>query len=215
MPDSTRSVTRSEIRHVLFDADGVVQVVPGGWHALVEPFVGDRAPEFIRLLHHAMPTFTGECELLLFLASALAEVGASASPEQVYDAMWHRIDPVAESFALVEALRSNGYGVHLGTNQDYDRGAHMATVLGYDALFDTSSYSYALGVAKPDPAFFTAAARRIGAAPAAILFVDDTLANVEGARAAGLAAVHWQVEDGHAALVTLLAWHGVDVCRTS
>jgi putative hydrolase of the HAD superfamily len=211
----TAAPGRPRIGHVLFDADGVLQVVPGGWVGLVQPFVGDRARDFMQLLHHAMPTFTGEMELLPFLDDALRQFGSTASAEQLYDAMWHRIDPVAESFALVEVLRRAGYGVHLGTNQDHDRGRHMAVALGYDDLFDTSCYSYLLGVAKPDPAFFAEAARRIGAEPAEILFVDDVLANVEGARAAGLAAVHWTVDDGHDTLVELLAGHGVDAQVTA
>jgi putative hydrolase of the HAD superfamily len=59
----------------------------------------------------------------------------------------------------------------------------MRKVLGYDALFDVSCYSCDLGVAKPAPAFFAEAARRIGADPSAILFVDDSAPNVDGARA--------------------------------
>jgi FMN phosphatase YigB (HAD superfamily) len=214
-PGSKRTVVASPIRHVLFDADGVLQVVPGGWFALVEPYVGERAQEFmVRSWAAERPTLAGQGEFLPLLAALLDEYEVSATAEQVFADVWCRIDLVAESFALVEALRRNGYGVHLGTNQDRGRGTHMAAALGYDDLFDTSCYSYALGIAKPDPRFFTEAARRIGAEPAAILFIDDTLANVEGARAAGLAAVHWTVDDGHDTLVELLAGHGVDARLT-
>ena len=86
-------------------------------------------------------------------------------------------------------MRANGYGVHLGTNQERHPAAHMRSALGYNALFDVCCYSCDLGVAKPDPAFFAAAARRIAARPDRILFIDDGARNVEGARAAGLAAL--------------------------
>ncbi|GAB3833458.1 hypothetical protein [Kribbella italica] len=98
-----------EIRHVLLDADGVLQDLPGGWYAAMEPYVGERAREF---LHR---TWIDELPML--------------------------------------AGRGD-YGVHLATNQECYRGAHMRTVLGYDDLFDVSCYSYDLGVAKPDPEFF-------------------------------------------------------------
>ncbi|UUZ59913.1 HAD-IA family hydrolase [Nocardioides sp. B-3] len=88
-------------------------------------------------------------------------------------------------------------------------------MLEYDDVFDISCYSYDLGVAKPDPAFFTEAARRIGAAPSTILFVDDSVRNVEGALVAGLRAVVWDVEQGHDALVGLLAGYGVDARLTA
>ena len=48
-----------------------------------------------------------------------------------------------------------------------------------------------LGVAKPDPRLFLDAARRLSLAPAAILFVDDKPANVEGARGAGMRGHHF------------------------
>jgi putative hydrolase of the HAD superfamily len=205
-----RTGLTSAIRHVLFDADGVLQVIPGGWYAAMEPYLGARTREFLhRTWKDELPTLAGQGDYLPILAATLIEYGVTDPVDAVYRDVWHRIERIEASFALVEALRRNGYGVHLGTNQECHRGGHMRTVLGYDDIFDTSCYSYDLGVAKPDPAFFTEAARRIGAAPSTILFIDDNAANVEGARTAGFVAVHWDVERGHDALVELLAHHGV------
>ena len=75
------------------------------------------------------------------------------------------MEPAAESLDLVRALRRGGYGVHLGTNQESYRAAHMREVLGYDGLFDVSCYSCELGAAKPDLAFFTEAAGASGRSP--------------------------------------------------
>jgi putative hydrolase of the HAD superfamily len=85
----------------------------------------------------------------------------------------------------------------------------MRTELGYDELFDVSCYSYDLGVAKPDPAFFTRAAARIGADPSTILFIDDTAPNITGARTAGLHAEQWTFTEGHATLHTTFTNYGV------
>jgi putative hydrolase of the HAD superfamily len=111
--------------------------------------------------------------------------------------------------AVVRDLKEAGYGVHLATNQAAARAVHMRSVLGYDDLFDVSLYSCELGVVKPDPAFFREAARRIGARPEAILFVDDSARNVDGARAAGLVAEHWDL-GADRTLRELLATHGVE-----
>lgn len=54
--------------------------------------------------------------------------------------------------------------------------------------FDAVVGSADIGVAKPDPAAYRAAAAAIGLEPEACAFVDDTPANVEGARAAGMEA---------------------------
>lgn len=50
--------------------------------------------------------------------------------------------------------------------------------------------SWQLGARKPERESFQRIARRIGVAPGAILFFDDTPHNVAGARDAGLQAVH-------------------------
>jgi 2-haloacid dehalogenase len=46
-------------------------------------------------------------------------------------------------------------------------------------------------VCKPDPAVFALAVRQFGVAAADCLFIDDVAANVDGARASGLAAVQF------------------------
>jgi putative hydrolase of the HAD superfamily len=198
------------IRHVLFDADGVLQELPGGWLAAAEPYLGERALEFLERAYEAhLPTLAGQGDYLVILAGVLADFGIAAALADIYRDIWLGMEPAPASLAVVRALRVNGYGVHLGTNQDRHRAAHMREVLGYDALFDVSCYSWELGAAKPDPVFFTEAVRRIGGEPSAILFIDDSIRNVAAARDAGLTAEQWSLDEGHDALHALLARHGI------
>ena len=188
----------STIEHVLFDADDVLQTVPGGWYAAIEPYLGDRARTFLHATwSDELPTLAGDGDYMPMLASRLIEFGVSAPVSTVFRDVWHRIELDGASLAIVQRLRAAGYGVHLGTNQERHRGSHMRATLGYDELFDTSCYSYELGFAKPNPRFFTAAARLIGAEPSTILFVDDSEKNVDGALQAGLQAVTWEISQGH------------------
>lgn len=217
----------TDVRHVLFDADGVLQHLPGGWYAAAEPFLGDRAEEFF-LAAWAKEAPLQACadgDFLAILADLLEEYGATASAEEVYAAVWNRVEVHPESADVVRRLRASGYGVHLGTNQAAHRGTFMRTTLGYDDLFDVSCYSFDLGTAKPEPEFFHRAAARIGADPREIVFVDDKASNVASARSIGMAAVHWTFEShaeaavagtdapadhiSHAALCEQLAAHGV------
>ncbi|WP_309621457.1 HAD-IA family hydrolase, partial [Novosphingobium sp.] len=46
-------------------------------------------------------------------------------------------------------------------------------------------------LAKPDPAIYALAERRFGLTPAAMLFIDDSLPNVQSARACGWQAHHF------------------------
>jgi len=208
--DKQREGTITAIRHVLFDADGVLQELPGGWVAAAEPYFGERTMEFLQRSYEAqLPTLAGQGDHLVILATILADFGATAPLEDIFRDIWLAAVPAPASLALVRALRDGGYGVHLGTNQERHRAAHMREVFGYDALFDVSCYSWELGAAKPDAVFFAEAARRIGAEPPAILFIDDAAQNVAAARAAGLTAEQWCLDDGHDALRALLADHGV------
>lgn len=215
------------IGHVLFDADGVLQHLPGGWYAAAEPFLGDGSEAFLRAAWALeMPLLTGgDVDFLAALEGLLVEHGSSAQVAEVYAAVWSSVETVAATADVVHRVRAAGYGVHLGTNQAAHRSHFMRATLGYDDLFDVSCYSYDLGVAKPDPSFFHRAADRIGAEPSEILFVDDSATNAEAARSAGMSAIHWTFDGderragsstaalvehtGHAALIEQLAAHGV------
>lgn len=198
------------IRHLLLDADGVVQDLPGGWEQAVAPYAGEAASAFLEEVWAAeRPLLTGPGDFLALLERSVEQHGLSCSAAEVQAAVWHRIVASSEVLALVAALRRAGYGVHLATNQAGHRAERMRSHLGYDHLFDVSCYSCELGVAKPDPAFFLAAAQRVGADPARILFVDDSESNVRAARKTGMAAEQWHSREGLDVLLARLSRHGV------
>ena len=198
------------IAHVLLDADGVLQDLPGGWHAAMEPYLGDSTGQFLQeTWSDELPMLVGRGDYMPVLEQSLVKYEANASVEEIYREVWCRIDLVPETVAVVHQLRHAGYGVHLATNQERYRGSYMRTELGYDELFDISCYSYDIGAMKPDQAFFDEATARIGANASELLFIDDTEENVEGARRAGLAAEHWHFSQGHDVLIGHLARHGL------
>ena len=63
---------------------------------------------------------------------------------------------------------------------------------GLDCEVDTLIISAEEGLAKPDPRIYTLAAERLGVQPEQAVFLDDLIENVEGARAVGMRAVHYQ-----------------------
>jgi HAD superfamily hydrolase (TIGR01509 family) len=68
-------------------------------------------------------------------------------------------------------------------------------------------FSAEFGARKPDPKVYRRVLARLGVAPQAALMIDDDVANVEGARAAGL---HGHVFTGVAALRKRLAAFGME-----
>jgi 2-haloacid dehalogenase len=59
------------------------------------------------------------------------------------------------------------------------------------AVFDDVVVSGAEGVAKPDPEIFHILTRRLGHPIEGVLYVDDSIRNVDAARTAGMDAVHF------------------------
>ncbi|WGL52557.1 HAD-IA family hydrolase [Nocardioides sp. BP30] len=195
---------------MLFDADGVLQHRPGGWETAFEEWLGVRAQDFLHEMFVAeKPAMSDQRDAVEILAEVLQRWGIDAPAEEVFAAVWLRIEPDPASLALVRRLRRAGYGVHLGTNQSRRRAAYMRTEVGYDELFDVSCYSAELRLAKPDPGYFTRAAELIAAPAAEVLFIDDLAENVAGAREAGMAAIHWHLREGHDLLEKQLAERGV------
>ena len=199
---------------VLWDADGVLQHLPAGWEASMRPVVGHLVDDVDGFLAEAFeaerPALAGQARWVEVLPVLLERWGLADSFD---DAMkvWLTIEPVLETQDLVRALRGQGIRCCLATNQDEHRGRHMQETFAYADLFDATFYSYELGVAKPDPGYFTAVLDRLDAPADRVLFVDDNRANVEAARTVGLRAEQWHVDDGQPALRDHLARHGLPV----
>ena len=200
------------IGHVLFDADGVLQELPGGWRERVRPYLGERTEEFLELTwREEWPCLEAAIDYLPLLARHRELFGVAVPAERFFHDVWCDLRVDDTSVALVGALRARGLGVHLATNQEMHRSAYMRDALGYDRLFERSFYSYEVGHAKPSGRFFEAVLERLGAVGPEVLFIDDTHENVEAARAAGLRAECWSLSQGHADLLTSLRSHGLDI----
>lgn len=106
-------------------------------------------------------------------AAAVAEWSASAGA----------VD--ATVLALVRATR-RAAPVGLATNAT-DRLDDDLRRLGIADAFDVVVNSSAVGVSKPDAAFFVEAARMLHVPASDVLFVDDTVGHLAGAVAAGMA----------------------------
>jgi len=197
---------------VLWDADGVLQQVPASWFDLLDGVIGhDQATALLDVLLPQMEqALRGSVAMTERLPAALAERGLAERADEVSE-IWGTIEVLEQPREFVRELRGAGFGCHLATNQDDLRTSYMRARMGYDELLDRCFYSCEVGAAKPDEEFFHRVAAELGVELRELVFVDDTLANVESARACGLPAVFWHHDQGVDALRDLLAEHGVGV----
>ena len=109
--------------------------------------------------------------------------------------------------ALIQSLRPR-YQTAILSNAWSDARDTFTRLFNLDQAFDQLIISAEEGITKPDPRVYRLAAERLGVEPSQAVFVDDFIENVEGARAVGMAAIHYQPGlDVRAAL----AAHGVEV----
>jgi putative hydrolase of the HAD superfamily len=78
----------------------------------------------------------------------------------------------------------------------------------FEDAFDYMVISAEVGLMKPDARIYHIALEKLGAAPVEAVFLDDSVENVEGARAVGMQAIHFiQPEEALEELKQLLANH--------
>ena len=135
---------------------------------------------------------TGKDELMPRLIQALQAMGSTANAADLRD-YWFANDALLNEKLLtwLDRKRNDGYRIMLATNQEHERANYLVEALGLGAYCDGIHYSAALGVAKPNALFFQEISKREDRPPRDLIFIDDTPANVDAARRAGLRAVHY------------------------
>ena len=106
---------------------------------------------------------------------------------------WNEMVPHAyvESVSIMEGLIAQGCDVTLLTNFASDTFKEAQKLFPFLTLPRGVTVSGDAGIIKPDIAIYEAHASSFGLDPSATLFIDDSMPNVVGARAAGWHAVHF------------------------
>jgi putative hydrolase of the HAD superfamily len=99
---------------------------------------------------------------------------------------WSRFD--ARVLNWTQDLRCAGLRTGILSNLPRPLGEKLRAEEGFLSHFDQVTFSYELGVIKPEAEIYHNAIQGLGVAPMEALFLDDRPENVEGARAAGIHA---------------------------
>jgi HAD superfamily hydrolase (TIGR01509 family) len=106
---------------------------------------------------------------------------------------WHEMVPHAytDTVSLMESLIAEGRDVTMLTNFASDTFREAQKLYPFLTLPRGVTVSGDVGLIKPDVEIYRTHARAFDLEPGATIFIDDSFANVEGARAAGWHAVHF------------------------
>jgi putative hydrolase of the HAD superfamily len=102
------------------------------------------------------------------------------------------LEPNRPMIELMRELKAEGYRMAMLTNNVREWEPLWRSMLPVDEIFETVVDSGFVGCRKPEGRIYRMTLERIGVPAESCLFVDDVLVNCEGARKAGIRAVHFQ-----------------------
>jgi putative hydrolase of the HAD superfamily len=102
------------------------------------------------------------------------------------------LHPNQEMIELMRELKASGLRMAMLTNNVREWEPVWRPMLPVDEIFETVVDSGFVGCRKPEAQIYEMTLERLGLPAEACLFVDDLLPNIEGARKAGMSAVHFR-----------------------
>jgi HAD superfamily hydrolase (TIGR01509 family) len=155
--------------------------------------------------------FVALTDIVADFSKAIAE-RAKAFPEfarelHLFDERWVETlgGPIEENVALLRRLKAAGRPVYALSNFATVKFAITRQIFDFLNEFDDAVISGHVGVVKPDRRIFDILFERVGRPPEQLVFVDDSLKNIEAARALGMPAIHFRPDVD---LKSELAAHG-------
>jgi HAD superfamily hydrolase (TIGR01509 family) len=105
------------------------------------------------------------------------------------DAVKGHVEALPGAIDLLRALRADGFCCAIASAAPRANVELILSELGVASLFDALVSYEDVTRGKPDPQVYLVAAQRVGAAPQRCLVLEDAVAGVEGAKAAGMACI--------------------------
>lgn len=151
----------------------------------------------------------GTLSSLEFLAYLNQKRGSSLDWE-TFEPQWNGIvREEVEGIATLLTRLAKQVPLYALTNSNAVHFDHILKQFSWMSLFKEVFSSHLLGSRKPEPAIYRAVIKRMRAKPGKILFIDDRLENVLGAREAGLISEHCPASP--ASLTRILTSYGFRV----
>jgi putative hydrolase of the HAD superfamily len=179
-------------RAVIFDFGGVLCFHPSEDHfARIAALFGISTLELLRIFWaNRIPYDAGKLDARAYWRYVAETAGLTFDESKLptltrYEVeLWQDFDERILGWAA--RLQAHGVRTAILSNLPCSIGEGLRATPGFLDPFDHVTFSYELGIVKPDAAIYRDALRGLDVAPGEALFLDDKAENIEGARAVGL-----------------------------
>lgn len=98
--------------------------------------------------------------------------------------------PIEENLKLLPKLKEKGYKLYILSNFHREAFLEIERKCEFKKYFDGKVVSYDVKLLKPEKEIYEELLKRYNLNPEETLFIDDTLANTEGAEKLGISTIH-------------------------
>jgi len=137
-----------------------------------------------------------ESEFLELLSAQLEpELGHRPRLHRFREVYFDALDPNEPMIELMRELKGSGLKMAMLTNNVREWEPLWRSMMPVDEIFEEVVDSAFVGCRKPEGRIYRLTLERIGMPAEACLFIDDLLVNCEGAKKAGMKAVHFRDDE--------------------
>jgi putative hydrolase of the HAD superfamily len=192
------SQTRSIIKAVLFDIDGVL--IPEDENF----FHGRLARDYNVPLEHIIPFFLtefpdclkGKKEIHKALEDYLPMWSWTGTVDDLLEYWFGKEARVDDRMtSIIDELKKNGFEVYIASNQEKQRAMYLMETVGFKDIFSRHFFSCDLGHLKSEGDYFENMLRHVPFAPNELQFWDNTKHNIDVASSFGIDARHFTTYD--------------------
>lgn len=182
-------VTKRQKKVMLFDADGVVirSKTFGSHYAKTQGLsLEDMLPFYEGIFQDCL---VGRSDLKKAIAPWLNKWNWKEGVDSFLQ-QWFRYEHAIDQrmVDLIRELRENAISCYLATNQEKYRTDYMRKEMGFESMFDGIFSSAEVGSKKPQKEFYEFIFQKVAVGKDKILYIDDSVSHVQGARKAGIDA---------------------------
>jgi 2-haloacid dehalogenase len=131
------------------------------------------------------------------VAEASARFPEFAEYFKAYDVFWDESlsGQIQSSVDTLKPLKDGGYKLYALTNWSHEKYTFVDRRFAFLELFESILVSGQVQIAKPDPRIFQLMLEQIGRPAGECVFIDDSAANINTARALGFKTIQYESSD--------------------